>query len=221
MENSEQNIKYFITEIVNKKMEFGLKEAAQIKPIYENEFKILDELNSIKNEICYCQIFQLYLGSITLTNHLLEKYLKTSLIYWEFGFKMLDNLNTMDKQYKEGIDKYGGLDLNKTINISCSKGLIDKTDKKLLHDFRERLRNGFSHSDSRKIFKGIKIPLWMGSFKDFESKGLQHKECEISEIPQLQGIAIQEFAKYNSFNYFNCVYIIIKKIEGKIEQSPK
>ncbi|MGB3144464.1 MAG: hypothetical protein WBB24_10165 [Maribacter sp.] len=215
--NLENEIKKFISEMVNRKLDFKLADVARIKPIFEDELTVLDNLKEVRTEICYCIFFGLHQAAITLTNHLLENTLKTGLLYSEFGVKLLSDVNKMDTLYKEGLDKFNGLDLNDTINRSCSKGLITKEEKKILHEFRERLRNGFSHSDSRKIFKDVKVPLWMGTYDNVEEKGLDFKECDISEIPQLQGIAKSELAENNSFHYFNCVYGILKRIESKLK----
>ncbi|WP_424002242.1 hypothetical protein [Maribacter sp. IgM3_T14_3] len=152
-----------------------------------------------------------------MTNHLLEDTLKTGLLYSEYGVKLSSNLEEMDTFYKEGLDKYSSLDLSRTINSSCSKGLITKAEKKILHEFRERLRNGFSHSDSRKIFKNIKVPFYMGTFGKIDKEPLNFKEFSISDIPQFQGLAKSEIAKKHSFDYFNCVYGILKRIEHKLD----
>ncbi|MFV1450501.1 hypothetical protein VBZ51_15200 [Maribacter sp. HS] len=216
MENLEEVIKKFITEKVNSKLDFDLKEVAKIKPFFEDELTILDNLKEVRTEICYCLFFGLHQAAITLTNHLLEDTLKTGLLYSEYGVKLLDDLAEMDTYYKEGLDKYSSLDLSSTINRSCSKGLITKLEKKILHEFRERLRNGFSHSDSRKIFKDIKVPFYFGSFGKIEEEPLNFKEFSISDIPQFQGLAKSELAKNHSFDYFNYVYGILKRIEDKL-----
>ncbi|SEM14187.1 hypothetical protein SAMN04488008_11028 [Maribacter orientalis] len=216
MDNQNKVIEKFITEMVNSKLDFDLLQVARIKPFFEDELTVLDNLKEVRTEICYCIFFGLNQAAITLTNHLLEDTLKTGLLYSEYGVKLLNDLNDMDTFYKDGLDKYNGLDLSGTINRSCSKGLISKEEKKILHEFRERLRNGFSHSDSRKIFKDIKVPFWMGSFRDIDEEKLNFKECSISDIPQFQGLAKSELAKNHSFHYFNCVYGILKKIEKKL-----
>ncbi|MDF4204733.1 hypothetical protein PXD56_17315 [Maribacter sp. SA7] len=218
MENLEEVIKKFIAEKVNSKLDFDPREVAKIKPFFEDELTILDNLKEVRTEICYCIFFGLHQAAITLTNHLLEDTLKTGLLYSEYGVKLLDDLNEMDTFYKEGLDKYSSLDLSGTINRSCSKGLITKPEKKILHEFRERLRNGFSHSDSRKIFKDIKVPFYMGSFGNINKEPLNFKECSISDIPQFQGLAKSELAKNHSFDYFNCVYGILKRIENKLNR---
>jgi len=213
----EENIKSYAIELIKNKLNFTSNDVIKMKPYLEYNLTVFDNLKEVRTEICYCILLDLHQAAITLTNHLLENTLKTGLIYNEYGFKMIDDFNQMDMNYKEGLNKYNRLDLQNTINQSCSKGLITKQEKKVLNKFRERFRNGFSHSDSRKILKDIKIPLWMGKFDNKENEPLQHIECNISEVPQLFGIAKAELAKNNSFNYFSSVFSVLKNIEDKLK----
>jgi hypothetical protein len=169
----------------------------------------VNEIDSIIKELNFCLLLDLYQASITLTNHLLEKSLKLLLIYNESGKKYVNDLSKINELYGEASRKYNSKDLNDTINITCSKGLITKEEKKVLHVYRDRLRNGFSHSDMGKIFKDAKIPLIMGSFSNPEK--FEKWEAKVSEVPFLQGIAQETLAESLALEYYKFVYNIIKK----------
>jgi hypothetical protein len=178
-------------------------------PILNKDFNIgVYEIDSISQEIRICLLIELYQASITLTNHLLEKALKLILIHAESDSKQIDSFETMNSTWLEASKIYNKMDLNDTINKVCSKGLIDKEQKKTLHFFRERIRNGYSHSDMGKLFKDQKIPLVMGNFSDTT---IVHGEAKIADVPMLQGIAQQTVAKDLASDYFIIVMNVIDK----------
>ncbi len=167
------------------------------------------ELDLIIKEINFCLILDLSQACITLTNHLLEKTLKLLLIYEETGKKQVTDLSKIDELYGNACNRFNGKDLNDTINIACSKGLITKDEKKTMHEYRDRLRNGFSHSDMNKVFKKSKIPLIMGNFENPQK--LEKGEATISQVPFLQGIAQEKVAKSSALTYYIFIHNIIKK----------
>ncbi len=178
-------------------------------PLLELNFYIgLYEVDSISQEIRMCLMLEFFQASITLTNHLLEKTLKLLLIHAESDKKQIDSFETMNSNWLEASNKYNSKDLYDTINIASSKGLIDKEQKKILHYFRERIRNGYSHSDVGKLFKDQKIPLVMGSITD---STIVHGEARIADVPMLQGIAQENMAKELALDYFLIIIEVIDK----------
>jgi hypothetical protein len=176
---------------------------------YEELYVGNNELDSVIREINYCIILDLWQASITLTNHLLEKYLKLILIFNEDGKKQIIDAATINLLYGQATKKYNNKDLNDTINMACSKGMITKEEKKTLHEYRDRFRNGFSHSDMDKMFKDAKVPFVLGNFKNPDK--IESGEANLSEVPFLQGIAQEQFAERYALTYYRYVYKMIRE----------
>jgi hypothetical protein len=179
---------------------------------YEMVYIGNNEIDPLLREIRFCLILDLFQASITLTNNLLEKYLKLILIYNEHGKKQIKDASTINDLYGPATKKYNNKDLSDTINMACTKGFITKEEKKSLHEFRDRFRNAFGHSDMDKMFKDTKIPFVLGKLSDINKSEIG--EARLSEVPFLQGIAQEGFAERYALEYFNFVDNMIKnKIE--------
>ena len=88
MELSDDDIKKEISLIFKKPITGDYKSNyLNVRDICWTPYKNFVELDSLRNEICYCLIIGINQASIALTNHLMEKFLLHSLIYKEF----LDN----------------------------------------------------------------------------------------------------------------------------------
>ena len=57
----------------------------------------------------------------------------------------------------------------KTPPFNKGQSLLTKKDKKLLHIFRERYRNAYSHADPQKTFSGVSIPATIFTTKDLDN----------------------------------------------------
>lgn len=77
-ENIISEINSFTKEIAKNAFENYVK----IRHCYANEYE-LPEIDPLRYEICICLTLSLYQAAITLTNHLIEKYLKIALVYYE------------------------------------------------------------------------------------------------------------------------------------------
>jgi hypothetical protein len=189
----------------------------RIRQFYVNEYG-LTEIDPLRYEICICITLSLYQAAVTLTNHLLEKYLKIALIYNATKEKITKiNLETI---FKPAVDKYSGLELAKTINLCCSKAIINKEQKNQLHIYREKIRNAYSHADMNKTFTGMKIPVQFGKidYKDPENifKVEHTSEVNLSDFVLFQGIAQVIISKEISFDYFGYVDSIIRSTKEKL-----
>jgi hypothetical protein len=171
------------------------------------------EYDFIRKEICTCLIMGLDQAAITLTNHLLEKFLRLSLIYKEIENPLIDKLKGLDEKYKLPKDKYADKDLSNNINQACSKGIITKDEKKILHKYREEFRNGYSHADMDKTFKNIKGGFGLAKLDG--SVPFEYEELQISDIPPLQGILQKYLAETTAMPYFLYLDGIIKREEIK------
>ncbi len=107
------------------------------------------EIDPIRNEISLCLMFGLNQAAITLTNHLLENLLKTTLIAYhskdKFPKDSEGKVADLIEMTREERVKYGNMALGNCINAVRSAGLINKDQKKLLHEIRDSFRNAFGH----------------------------------------------------------------------------
>ena len=134
---------------------------------FENEYG-WPEVDSVRSEICKCLICGLYQAAITLANHLLESVLKKALIIDESA-KNKTEQSDITNVFDDATEQYANKDLDYTINQACRKGLITKKDKNLLHIFRERYRNAYSHADPQKTCSGVSIPATICTTKDLDN----------------------------------------------------
>ena len=183
---------------------------------FDFEFYVFTELGETIFEINKCLILEFYRASITLTNNLLERLLKLSLIYDEVGIgpKPVEDWNSI---FKGPNDKYSSIVLGSSIEKCRERELITENEKVFLSDtIRVLLRNGFSHADSAKILKAIpdEATLFHGSF----SKLTDIKPVSLNQkvIPFIQALHIENFAKENAAIYFDYVYELIKKIDQRL-----
>lgn len=188
---------------------------------FDFHFYMFNELDGVVFEINKCLILEFYRASITLTNHLLERLLKLSLIYNETGIgpKPIEDLDSI---FKEPNEKYGSFSLGTAIEKCRKLDLLTESESVFLFDIiRDLMRNGFSHADSSKILIGLsdETTMFQGSFKnptDIKPVSLNPKI-----IPFIQAIYIGNFAKENAANYFEYVFELIKKIDQRLIDKKK
>jgi hypothetical protein len=183
---------------------------------FDYEFKIFFDLRPSVFEINKCLILELHQASISLTNNLLERLLKLALIYNEVGINPIP-IEKWNSVFEEPNIKYGSLNLGSSIEQCKNKLLIDQIEKEILFDtIRETMRNGFSHADASKILKNFPNEMegFHGSFKNQEE--LKKIDLKQKNIPVLQSILIDNFAKGNAKRYFDYVFDLIGNIENRI-----
>jgi hypothetical protein len=183
---------------------------------FDFEFYVFCELGGMVFEINKCLILEFYRASITLTNNLLERLLKLSLIYDETGIgpKPVEDWSSI---FEEPNKKVSSISLGNSIEKCRKLDLITEKEKVFLFDtIREFMRNGFSHADSTKILNGIpdETTVFQGNF----SNPTEIKPVTLNQktIPFIQEIHIKNFAKENAANYFDYVYELIKKIDQRL-----
>jgi hypothetical protein len=210
----EKNSQESISKVLNTLFEQHSSNHEEILKIKQKDIYIT-ELKSIIDEICYCLLFNLNIAAITATNHLLESLLKRAIVYKETGNTPLKSLDEIENKYKPVIDDIMKLPLVKTIELSHKKGLINDSQKKELSQYRNALRNGFSHAEPQKIFGNKTTPIAMGSFIDPNHK------TEIKELPTkylllIHGVALDQLARARALPYFKYVHDVMLGIEKKL-----
>ena len=194
-----------------------------IAEAFENEYG-WPEVDSIRSEVCKCLICGFYQAAITLTNHLLESVLKKALIIDESA-KNKTEQSDITNVFDDATEQYANKDLDYTINQACRKGLITKKDKKLLHIFRERYRNAYSHADPQKTFSGISIPATIFTTKDLDNPEEFFKRA-FTDKPNvilsaennviIQGLIQSIKAKDEAIEYFLSIDNIIRNLCSRL-----
>jgi hypothetical protein len=207
-----------INELLESRHKDIFKNYPLIRDAYKNGYDGDTEMNPLRYEITICIIFGLYQAAITLTNHMIEKYLKIALIYKNANFEA-DGKTTVEKLSNATARStaiYNANDMDKNINAACTQGIITKKDKKELNYIRNSLRNAYSHADAFKIHGNMSIPATGAKLTD---KGFELEDEDVAKIallPMLQGIAQAKHAEANALPYFQFVDSLIRRTRPNI-----
>jgi hypothetical protein len=188
---------------------------------FDFDFYVLHELGGTIFEINKCLILEFHRASITLTNNLLERLLKLTLIYNEVGKGPIP-IEDWSSAFEVSNTKYSSISLGNSIEKCRKLDLITENEKVFLFDIiRDLMRNGFSHADSTKILNGIpdEMTIFHGAFSkptDIKSVKVKHKL-----IPFIQAMLVENFATENAANYFDYVYELAKKIDQRLADKNK
>jgi hypothetical protein len=198
------------------------KNFPQQSKYFEFQLQIFCEFNTLIFEINKCVILELSRATITLTNNLLERLLKLSLINNETGIGPIE-IETWNEVFEEPNKKYNSISLANSIELCRKFELITKEEKDYLFTIvRELLRNGFSHSDSSKILKDLPDESVM--FKtNLKNPEMELKEVKINQkiMPAFQAFQMENFAKISAKPYFEYVFDLIFRIEQRLIEKHK
>ena len=211
-----------VNEIIQSRFEFINRHYLSIRDAYHNTYE-WSELDPLRHEICICIMLGLCQAAITLTNHLLESLLKYSLIILHGRKKKQKEeeikgraVTSIVEKYKEVIERYGNANLDTTINCACTAGLISKEQKKILHDFREKFRNAYSHSDKIKTFGKNTIPVSCVRLENEKFVQDEKSEPEISKLLIGQGLYQAMTAQNDAPKYFLYIDNLVREIRDKL-----
>lgn len=173
------------------------------------------DLKPVISQLINCQILEMHIATIVLTNHLLERALKLSLIYKFAGVGEIAT-DKVSSIFEEAHKKYGEFTLGKSIELCKKEGLINKVEKDQLFDLiRTQIRNGFSHGDSSAIL--VNVPDKLTAYEGDLTTGKTAKiQLNMKVIPGMQGLLIDKFAEMNATKYFHFVYNLMKNIEKRM-----
>ncbi len=219
MDEENQN-KYLeeVTELINSRQPDIFKNYPEIRDIFRNGYEGDTEMNPLRNEIGICIIFGLYQAALTLTNHMIEKYLKIALIYKnaDFSAQGESSIDKIVNTTAQSTGAYNSNDMDKNINAACRQGIITKDDKKMLHRFRENFRNAYSHADASKIHKDVAVPLVGAQVGEDGFQVEQSQDALVAMLPMLQGILQTKHAEANALPYFQYVDSLIRRTRKNI-----
>lgn len=219
--DADQHFTEKINHILKERLIGASQTYSMIKDAFEISYEWI-EMDILKHEVCVCIIFSLNQAAITMSNHMLESFLKCALGYKrsiQDGRlnKSFSDMNVLTDVLSKSFEIDGRKNLSETINRSCTLGIITKEDKKELHKYRESLRNSYSHAEKRKIHENKKIPVQLAEVND--KTGIQMKQAssqQISNMPFIQSLAQLEHAKANAIPYFLFIDKLIRKAKPKV-----
>lgn len=216
-----QEIKSELQSIVDSRSDEIFESYINVRDIFNTPYE-WPEIDVLRNEVCLCLVFGLYQAAMTMTNHMLESFLKTSLGYKE-SFNNFDpdnedkSTNALVQSLRPGFEKYDGKNLYQTIEVAHKEDLISKDQKDQLHEFRDDYRNAYSHAQKSKIHKDREIPIQGvhleegGEFK-FDPE-TAHK---IVDLPFIHGQAQYYHAKAHAPAYFWYVNDLVWQVKDKL-----
>jgi hypothetical protein len=220
---TEQQYLSEVNDLIQSRQKDIFKNYPIIREIFRTSYDGDTELNPLRCEISICLIFGLYQAAITLTNHMIEKYLKIALIYKNRDFTA-DGKTTVQKLTNATIQStaiYNANNMDTNINAACTQRIITKEDKKILHRFREDFRNAYSHADAKKIHTDKRIRL---TGVKLTENGLEFEStdsAEIAQLPMSQGVAQMKHAEVNAMPYFRFVDALIRRTWPNIFKNHK
>lgn len=183
------------------------------------------EIDPIRHEISLCLMFGLNQAAITLTNHLLENLLKTTLIAYyskdKFPKDSKDKVDDLVEMTREAREKYGDMALGDCINNVRKAGLIDKKQQNFLHEIRDAFRNAFSHADKEKIFQGGTVPIQVMSIEDDGISAEVKKVVKLSDLVIGQGIIQAMQAEREAPWYFKNIDSLARELFDKVFNDEK
>lgn len=207
---TEDNI-FFFTEKIRINYE-------KITSFQDHNFYLFCELKIPLYEITHCIMFDLNQASICLTNHLLERVMKLSLIKYE-----LENLNINDPIYKDkqisAYKKYDDMLLWKTLSSAYENNIIINEEYNMLLKFKDKYRNPFSHANVSKLIPEQQINSFrVGHICNIEeslkcltdSKPIPIQEVMIDPLTLVQ--EYQHAFSYNTPQILDHLYSPIKRI---------
>lgn len=168
----------------------------------------LKPLKFAVNEICNSLIARHEVAAFTLTNYLFEASLKLTLIYWESGGKLIENINDFEGLYRKGTKKYLAKDVYKAIGSAKRSKIITEEEGKELLFFLHHYRDPFSHASNNSEINESKVI----SFDD----SMNNRTITVNGNPILYFDYQERYMRNNANQYFFRLYSYIKKWDGMI-----
>ena len=129
----------------------------KLEKVKQEQLFALKPLKFAVNEICNCLIAKHEVAAFTLTNYLFEASLKLTLIYWESGGKLIENINDFESLYRNGTKKYLAKDVYKAIGSAKRSKMITEEEGEELLFFLHHYRDPFSHASNNSEINEIKV----------------------------------------------------------------
>ena len=180
----------------------------ELEIIKQEQLLSLKPIKFVVNEICECLAKKHEVAAFTLTSYLFEASLKTTLIYWDSGGKLIEDLKDFENLYRKGTKKYLGKDMFKVIGIAKRFKLITDEESEELLFFLNHYRDPFSHaSNNAEINSSMVI-----SFDE----SMSFRKISVSGNPLLYYDYQERYMREIAYKYFKKLYSYIQKWEKMI-----
>lgn len=206
--------KTYYLQSISEKIDKNFDEFSQF---FEYKCEIFYELRSLIFEINTSLILGNHRSAITLTNHLLERLLKITLIQNEVGLGPIP-VEDWNRIFKVPHIKYTTVKLGNSIEKCRKLGLLTEAEKTFLFGIvREMMRNGFSHADSTKITDKLPEQITVFTGKLNQPHDLAEIKLDRASLPIIQSQTMESFAKNNAKDYFEFIFNLIGNIETRLK----
>ena len=184
-----------------------VNELAKIK---QEKLLSLKPIKFVVNEVCDCLVKKQEVAAFTLTNYLFEASLKITLIYWESGGKLIEDLKDFENLYRKGTKKYLGKDLFKVIGAAKRSKLITSEERESLLFLLNQFRDPFSHASNNAEISSSMI-------ESFDESMLS-REISVSGNPILYFDCQERYMRRRAYHYFMELYSYILKWDKMISE---
>ncbi|TRW22398.1 hypothetical protein FMM05_18010 [Flavobacterium zepuense] len=183
-------------------------------PYREFESPIFCNLTGLMNENFTCLMFDNFIASITVSNHILERMIKLTLIYNK-------SLHADKATSIAAYNQYQGKPLGKNIEACRNLNIISKQEydhlKQIVNDV---MRNGFSHSEFEKVIGDIPY-VTKGYQGSFHSREIKEVEIDRRHFVSLSQMMMHDFAKQNAFEYYKYLRYLLSELEKRLLEKTK
>ncbi|WP_025141562.1 hypothetical protein [Pedobacter jeongneungensis] len=183
-------------------------------------------LSSLRLEILKTLMLELFQASIFATNHFLERLIKLALIQkYTLGVNYAQS-ELYNKLTEEAIKKYDGLNLIDSLKLALKEGLLSQQDFDQLEDVKNKIRNPYSHAETKKIIKDApaKFSGFMFSFEEVKNSLKSGKEVKLGQKTQITTLSStfsqlyqQEFSREIALSYFDLIFKMMLSINRKLD----
>jgi hypothetical protein len=166
-------------------------------------------IKSLYEEILDCILFGLNGAAITLSGNLIEFALKHAAFVKEAGgYQNYD---------PDRWDQFEKIDFSHAIGRARRAGLLDSKMGKRLNEFREDVRNPYSHYNIRKITRNVIA----GRVKvlNLETGEYEEKDIPAEQNPTIQAVAKPLIDKNNVLHVFHFADEVVKYVLKRLGES--
>ena len=182
----------------------------KLEIIKQKQLVSLKPIKFVVNEVCDCLVKKQEVAAFTLTNYLFEASLKTTLIYWESGGKLIEDLKDFENLYRKGTKKYLGKDLFKVIEAAKRSKLLTSKEGESLQFFLNHFRDPFSHASNNAEINSSMIV----SFDE----SMSFRKISVSGNPILYYDYQERYMRGMAYHYFMMLYSYIQKWDKMINE---
>ncbi len=193
-----------------------------IRDLYDIDIQY-PELQIIYNEILQCITFGFCIAAITLTNHLLEQFLKKLLTYHDSKREVKNTGEDFEivNEIKRSAEKFRENTLGKNIELAFNAGLITSQEKNILNEMKDDFRNAYSHADTGKLYKDESAVIEEIRDPNIVVEGRSGPKSEElwMNLPFFEFLFIRKHAEQNCIPYIRKLITIILSSTQRLKQN--